>query len=133
MDCRQTQRKRYNPEKVNEGRSKVRKLLEQCEGVASVTLHESELSRNEDGELLDKYYVALSDSSIHSRVVQRVEQAQLPVYESNMEGSTLELTLCHASYLYAQDTLYQRFSTRSLLELFICCSFIGLLFVWLIL
>ena len=121
MDCRQRQRQRYEPQKLSEGRTRLKQQLEVLEGSASVKIEKDALSRTEDNEVMDKYYIALEDFSNSSEMLSSINKF-IYVYRSSVKGTTLELTIPHSSYIHLQDTLSNRIQRNrsSIVEMFIC-------------
>lgn len=128
MDCRQNQRRRYEPALIKKGQEQLLQSLRQIRGVTSVSLNSSgPYSRNSDNEFMDVYYVSLVqvDNGIQSKVY----RACPAVYQSTLNGNTLELYVPHASYVYAQNTLFSRLRENryGAVELLLCAIFLLLI------
>lgn len=128
MDCRQNQRRRYRSTLIKQGQEQLLQNLKQIDGVTSVRLNNNgPYSRNYDGEIMDIYYISLVQADVG--IQNKIFRVCRTIYQSTLNGSTLEVYVPHASYVYAQNTLLSRLKENryASIEALLCFVFILLI------
>ena len=125
-DYRQLRTPQYPSRVVDRGRNRLQHVLTKMREVTAIELEKGCVRRIDDREPMDKFYV---QTTLQSKVSRRI-RSLLQVYKEEKQGEWIVYTIAHASYLYAQDTLSNRFQMYQarLVELCILASFLLLLY-----
>lgn len=94
----------YEPSLLIRSREKLKIDICSMPEVTEVKIAEDALRRNNDGELLDKLYVKVANSTSKTAVAAKVRKF-IEVYEQYETGNVLEFNISHSAYVLKQDTL----------------------------